>query len=330
MTTRRRLVLALGAGALGVPLLALGQQQKVRRIGYLANDAEPRKSSPTFQALMAGLHELGWIEGRNIELHIRSSSGRIELFPQLASEIVSAKVDVIVTGGSAATRAAQAATGTIPIVFASAADPVGQKLVASPVRPGANVTGFELVLKDLGSKRLELLKEMLPRITRVTRVYAATSIDPLQPAIINDDDSGARRLGVTLQHVAVTDMNSIKAAFAAAAHNREDAIILTGAGLFVGNREIIATLALAHRLPTMCTDARFADAGALVSYGENLLLRYRRVARTVDKILRGGSPANIPVDHHMDFELVLNLKTAQALGITVPGPFLLRANRVIK
>lgn len=270
---------------------------------------------------MGGLRELGWIEGKNIEMRIRWSGGRIDLFPQLASEIVSEKVDLIVTGGSAATRAAKAATTTIPIVFASAADPVGQKLVASIARPGANVTGCALDLQKVGSKRLQLLKELLPRVSQVTRIYQVASIDPLQPAIINEDDSGARSLGVTLRHVAVADMDSIKTALAAAAHRRDDAVILTGAGLFVGNRDIIAKLALTHRLPTMCTDLRFTRAGALVSYGENLDMRYRRVARFVDKILRGANPANIPVDESTDMELAINMTTAKALGIVVSDAF---------
>jgi putative ABC transport system substrate-binding protein len=243
---------------------------------------------------------------------------------------VSEKVDVIVTGGSAATRAAKAATATIPIVFASAADPVGQKLVTTLARPGANVTGCALDVQELGSKRLQLLKELLPRISHVTRIYQVASIDPLQPAIINEDDSGARRLGVALQHVAITDMDSIKAALAAAAQRRDDAIILTGAGLFVGNRENIAKLALRHRLPTMCTDLRFTKAGALVSYGENLDLRYRRVAGIVDKILRGANPANIRVEESTDTELAINMITAKALGIVVSDAFRLQAKHIIE
>ena len=314
---------------LAAPGAAPAQPGKRYRIGYLANDPDPRASSPTFRALMRGLQELGWIEGKNIEMRLAASRGRLELFPQLAREMVQDKVDIIVTGGSAATRAAQAATDTIPIVFASAADPVSQKLVASLARPGRNVTGLALVVQDLAPKRLQLLTDMLPRAKRFTRLFHADSITAVQGAIRNEEDSAARRLGVTLKHVAVRDLAAVEAALGAAARSGADAILLTGAGLFVANRESIAKLALHHRLPTMCSDGRFADAGALASYGENFPLRYRRVAVFVDKILRGAKPLNIPVEQSAVFELVVNLGTAQSLGVTVPEPILLQADRVI-
>ena len=327
--SRRGIVIALGAVALAAPVPGFSQQ-KIYRIGYLSNDPEPRTSSHTFKAFMMGLQELGWTEGKNIDLRIRTSGGREERLPQLAAELVRERVDIIVTSGSAATRAANAATDRIPIVFGSAANPVEQKLVASLARPGGNVTGLALFVQELGPKRLQLLKEMMPGATRFTRVYQAGSIASVQPAIMSEDDAAARQLGITLEHVPVADMAAVEAAFAGAVRLRTHAMILTGAPLFVANREVIAGLALKYGLATMTADVRFAEAGALVSYGENFVSRYRRAAFLVDKILRGAKPSDIPVEQPALFELVVNLKTAKALGVTPPESFLLQADRVIR
>jgi len=325
--TRRKLLIALGAGALAAPLVSFAQQQKIYRIGYLAND--PDRASPTFQAFAGALRELGWIEGKNIEILYRTSVGRDEQFPKLAAEIVRDDVDVIVTTGSGSTRAAKAATDRIPIVFGSAANPVEQKFVASLARPGGNVTGLALLVQELGPKRLQLLKEILPRATRFAHLHQASSIT-MQPAITGGDDSAARALGVTLQFIPVTGVDDIEAAFAAAARGRADAITVKADAVFVVNRDRIAALARKHRLPMMCADGRFTEAGALVSYGENFASRYRRAAALVDKILRGVKPADIPVEQPVIFELVVNLKTAKTLGMTIPESILLQADRVIK
>jgi putative ABC transport system substrate-binding protein len=328
MMMRRQLLIALGAAALAAPLASFAQQQKIYRIGYLAND--PDRASPTFQALAGALRELGWIEGKNIEILYRSSSGRDERFPKLAAEIVRDNVDVIVTTGSPSTRAARAATANIPIVFGSAANPVEQKFVASLARPGGNVTGLALLVQELGPKRLQLMKEMLPRATRFARMYQPTSAAPIQPAIINEDNAAARALGVTLQQIPVTHVEGIESAFATAVRAPVDAIEVTAASLFVVNREPVAKLALEHRLPLMGPDGRFAEAGALVSYGENFAARYRRAAFLVDKILRGTKPSDIPVEQPAIFELVVNLKTAKTLGMKIPESILLQADRVIR
>lgn len=185
-------------------------------------------------------------------------------------------------------------------------------------------------MQELGPKRLEILKEMLPRATRFLRLYQASSIVALQSSIISEDDSAARKLGVLLQHVLVSDMKGIKSALADAARAGTDAVILASAGLFVGNRVEIPTLALGHQLPLICTDARFTDAGALISYGENYVLRHRRAASSVYKILRDMKPAEIPVEQTSIFELVINLKTARALGTIIPDSILLQADRIIK
>jgi ABC-type uncharacterized transport system substrate-binding protein len=327
MNRRRQLLIALGAGALAAPFADFAQQ-KIYRIGYLAND--PDRASPTFQAFIGAMRELGWVEGKNIEIQYRTSGGRDELFPKLAADTVRENVDLIVTTGSPSTRAAKAATDSIPIVFGSAANPVEQNFVASLARPGGNVTGLALLVQELGPKRLQLMREMLPRATRFARLYQASSLAPIQPAIIKEDDAAARTLGVTVQQIPVTYLENLEAAFAEAARSRLDAVQVTAAALFVVNRDRVAKLALDHKLPLMGPDGRFAEAGALVSYGENFAARYRRAAFLVDKILRGAKPSDIPVEQPAIFELVVNLKTAKDLGVAFPKSFLLQADRVIK
>ena len=216
------------------------------------------------------------------------------------------------------------------LLFGSAANPVEQKFVASLARPGGNVTGLALLVQELGPKRLQLMKEMLPRATRFARLYGANGLKAIQPAIMTEYDSAARALGITVRHIAVAHFDGIQPAFVAAVRHRVDAIQVTADALFVVNRRLIAKLALEHRLPMMGPDGRFADAGALVSYGENFASRYRRAAFLVDKILRGAKPADIPVEQPLHLELVVNLKTAKDLDVPFPKSFLLQANRVIR
>ena len=324
---RRRAMVVLGAVALTGPPVLFAQQQKLR-IGYLAND--PDRASPTFRAFAGALNELGWIEGINLEILYFSSGGRDELFPDIAANAVRSNVDLILTTGSASTKAAIAATDRIPIVFGSAANPVEQKFVASLARPGGNVTGLALLVRELGPKRLQLMKELLPHGSRFARLYHSASIAPLQPSIISEDDAAAKSLGVKLQHVPVKNIDGLEAAFATAARDRVDGIITTAAALFVVNRDWLAKLAINYRLPMMSADARFCEAGALISYGENFSSRYRRAAFLVDKILRGTKPGDLPVEQPAVFELVLNLRTAKALGMSIPASIVLQADRLLK
>jgi putative ABC transport system substrate-binding protein len=327
MIARRRVVFALGATALAMPLVGFAQREGTHRIGYIAND--PDRSSPTFQAFMAAMGERGWIEGNNLEILYLTSGGRDELLPGLAAQAMRANVDLIFTTGSGATKAAMAATDRIPIVFGSAANPVEQKFVASLARPGGNVTGLALLVQELGPKRLQLLKQIVPRATRFARFYQASSLVNIQPAIMNEDNAAARALGVTLQHVPVAAIDGIEAAFTGAVRDRIEAIIVTAGALFVVNRGWIARLALQHRLPMLCADARFSGEGALASYGENFQSRYRRAGFLVDQVLRGAKPADLPVEQATEFELVVNIKTAAAIGITIPRSILLQADRVV-
>jgi len=339
---RRSVLIALGASALVVPLQARGQQKGFHRIGYLANDRDPRKFSATFKAFVAGLQERGWVEGKNIEILDKASGGQNERFPELVAELIHARVDVIVAGGSPATRAAKAATDSIPIVFGSAGNPVEQKFVASLARPGGNVTGLSLLVRELGPKRQELLRDILqpeapkgippkaPRL-RFARMYQPKSIDDeTEKKVLQENDAAAQEMGISLRHIPVMKFEEVEPAFAAAAKDRIDAIFVTAAGVFVGNRKETAQLALKYRLPMLGPDGRFAEEGALLSYGEDFPARYKRTALIVDKILRGTKPADIPVEEPAIYELVVNHATAKALGIKVPQSFLAAVTREVR
>jgi putative ABC transport system substrate-binding protein len=327
MIARRRILMALGAAALGRPLAGLAQGARVYRVAYLSID--PDRGNPLFQAFRGAMRELGWVDGTNVEYHFDASDGRDELFYGIAAQMVRANVDVIVTVNSGSTTAAMQASDRIPIVFGSAANPVEQKFVESLARPGGNVTGLALLVQELGPKRLQLLKEMLPRATRFARLYQASSIAAIQPAIMSVDDAAARTLGVALEHVPVEAIEGIEAAISALARKGVNAAHVTAAPLFVVNRALLAKLALKHRLPLICPDSRFVEAGALSSYGEDQVARFRTLATLVDKVLRGARPADLPVEQPTTFELALNLRTAKAMNLSIPNLVLLQASRVI-
>jgi putative ABC transport system substrate-binding protein len=320
-------MLALGAGALAVPIASFSRGRRTVRVAYLSIDTD--RDNPLFRAFTGAMRELGWTEGANVEARFHASGGRDELFAGLAEEVVRANVDVIVTVNSGSTRAAMKATNRIPIVFGSAANPVEQRLVASLARPGGNVTGLALLVRELGPKRLELLKEIAPRARRFARLYQATSLAEIQADIIAVDNAAARKLGIELEHVSVSAIDDIEPTMHALARRGIDAVHVTGAPLFVVNRAWVARLALDHRIPLMCPDSRFTEAGALASYGENQVARFRALALMVDKVLRGASPAEMPVEQPTTFELVLNMQTASALGLTLSDAVRLRASRVV-
>jgi putative ABC transport system substrate-binding protein len=283
------------------------------------------------------LQELGWVDGRNVQILYVSESHQ-RRFSQIAQEFAQAGVDVMVATGSSATRAAIGATRTIPIVFGSAANPVENKFVASLGRPGGNVTGLALLVQELGPKRLQLLKETLPKATRFARLYEEgfTSKEG-EAAIVREDDAAARKLGVSVEHIAISGRGAdnevadrLERAFSDVKRAGVQALYVKADALFVVRRKTIADLALRERLPMMCADARFCDAGALLSYGENFPERYRQAASVVHRILQGARPADIPVDQPMTLELVVNLQTARRLGITVPQSVLEQTDRRIE
>ena len=323
---RRQFITLIGGAAVAWPLAALAQQPaKLPTIGFLGAASQSSWGSWT-NAFVQRLHELGWIEDRTVAIEYRWAEGRSERFAEFAAEFVRLKVDVIVTAGSAV-AAAKRATSTIPIVFAVATDPVGSGLVASLARPGGNVTGLSLQQNDVAGKRLGLLREMLPNLHRVAILAdAGYSADALE---MSDVEATARTLGIEITRLAIRRADEIAPAFEALKSGADALYICTDA-LTVANRLRISTLTLTARLPTISGVREDVEVGGLMSYGPNYPDLFRRTADLVDKILRGTKPADIPVEQPTRFDLVINLTTAKALGLTVPPTLLARADEVIE
>ena len=322
---RREFVALLGGGAVAWPLTARAQRPgKLPTIGFLGADAAGWR--PWTDAFVERLRALGWIEGRTIAIEYRWSQARPERAAEIAAEFVRLKVDAIVTFGSAVATVKQA-TAVIPIVFALAIDPVGGGLIASLARPGGNVTGMSVQSTDLASKRLELLREVAPRLRRlaimanVGNTQAVPEMDEVQ--------ASARALGLDVAPLEIRRAEDIAAAFEAL-KAQADALYVVGDPLVVANRTRIITLALSARLPTIFNTRDNVQAGGLMSYGPNFPAQFRRAAELADKILRGTKPGDIPVEQPTKFELVFNLTTAKAIGLTIPESFLLRADEVIE
>ena len=327
MITRRELLIAFGAGALAAPVFSFAQQQpaKLRRIGWLSVTAG---RSPRHEAFRQGLRELGYVEGHNIAIESRFAAQMENRLPEFATDLVKLKVDVIVALEPPAIRAAKNATRTIPIVMRSTDDPVKSGLVASLARPGGNITGLTSISTELSGKRLELLKEVVPRLLRVGTLW-----DPAAPDAAlkwSETEVAARSLGLKLQSLEVRGPDDFESAFRTATKERAQAIITLRNPLLVLNGKRIAALAAKSRLPAVYDERSFVDDGGLMSYGANLEDLYRRAATYVDKILKGAKPADLPIEQPTRFELVINMKTAKALGLTIPQSVLFRADRVIE
>jgi putative tryptophan/tyrosine transport system substrate-binding protein len=322
---RREFITLLGGAAAAWPLPAGAQQAgKLPTIGFLGTDATVW--SLWTAAFAQRLRELGWIEGRTIAIEYRWAEGRSQRAAEIADEFVRLKVDVIVAAGTAVTTVKQA-TAVIPIVFPIANDPVGSGLVASLARPGGNVTGLSNQAIDLASKRLELLREVVPRLRRL-----AIMVNIGYPAAVlemGEVQVAARTLSLEVALLEIRRANDIAPAFEAL-KAQADALYIVGDALVNANRTRIITLALGARLPIMFNTRIYVQAGALMSYGPNFLDQFRRIAELVDKILHGAKPADIPVEQPTKFELVLNLTTAKALGLMIPESLLLRADEVIE
>jgi putative ABC transport system substrate-binding protein len=320
------LLVALACSLLAAPLTAKAQQPaKIYRIGLLGA-ISPSAYAPFIEAFRQGLRDLGYVEGKNIVIDSRWAEGRYERLPDLAAELVRLKVDVIVTHGPPASRAAKEATTTTPIVMALVGDAVATGLVASLARPGGNITGSSFFLPELSAKRLELLKEAIPGVTRVA-VFVNPG-NPTFPPALKAMELTAGSSGVELQQVKVRAANEIEGAFAAMAKRRAHALVVIEDALFSAHARRIAELATKSRLPTMGF-TEYAEAGGLMSYGVNRSDLWRRAAVFVDKILKGAKPADLPVEQPTRFELVINLKTAKALGLTIPPSIMVRADQVI-
>jgi putative ABC transport system substrate-binding protein len=274
------------------------------------------------------LHELGYAEGRNLVVERRTTEGHNERYRALASELVSRKVDVIVAPGTAAARAAKDVTGTVPIVIVVAGDPIGSQLIASFARPGANVTGTTSSGGELTGKQLELLKEILPRASRVT--VLANRSTALHVTLLRDLEIAGRPLRIQLNPVDARSPQDLEPAFKAIATERPEAMIVLDDPLMFQQRGRIAEFALQQRLPTATFQRFYTEAGALVSYGPSFADLFLRAATYVDKILKGAKPADLPVEQPTKFELVINLKTAKALALKLPGPLLQRADQIIE
>jgi len=320
-----RLILAVATGLLLAPYTAGAQQApKVPRIGVLW----PTSPSPRIDEFRAGLRELGYVEGRTIEIEYRYAKGDLDRLPELAAELVQLKVDVIVALNTFAARPARDATGTIPIVMVSG-DPVGTGLVASLARPGRNVTGLSFFSPELGAKQLELLKELLPGLTRVGILWNADG--PARVQEFERTEVAAQTLGVTIHSLEVrTRSPDLEGAFIAASQGQAGALLTLGSPLTLSHLTQIAELAARSRLPSVFDSRVFVEAGGLASYGPRFADLYRRAAGYVDRILKGAKPADLPVEQPARFELVINLKTAKALGLTIPPSILLRADDVIR
>jgi putative ABC transport system substrate-binding protein len=329
MDNRRKLIIALGAGVLAAPFGLFAQQQptKAPQIGYLSSDSRLTIAS-RIEAFRQGLRELGYVEGKNIAIEWRFAEGKADRLAGLAAELVRLKVDLIVTTGPAATRAAKDATVTIPIVMAQDSDPVGNGLVASLARPGRNITGLSSLAAEISGKRLELLKEIVPRLSRVA--VFGSSITPGNAHALKETELAARTLGVQFQYVDVLAAMDIAPAFQTAAKGRADAILVLSSLVVISQRPQIAGLAVKSRLPAIYDRGEFAEDGGLLSYGTNFTDLSRRAASYVDRILKGAKPADLPVEQPTKFELVVNLKTAKALGIKIPNSILVQATKVIE
>ena len=328
MNARRTFIDTLALGLLLAPVAADAQQAATTpRIGMLRTGS-PSDRVEEIEAFRKGLRDLGYVEGQTIAIEFRFAEGREDRLPELAAELVRLKVDVIVANGAVAIRAAKQATTTIPIVMAEVGDPIRTGLVASLARPGGNITGSTILGPELGTKRLQLLKEALPKLRRVAFLWNPTN--PSNRLHFEDIQLGAKALGVALQSVEIRSPDGFNPAFTAITRERPDALVMTADPLHRLHVGRIIEFAARSRLPAMYQLRENVEAGGLMSYGASIPDLFRRAATFVDKILKGAKPAELPVEQPTKFELVINLKTAKALGLTIPPALLARADQVIE
>src|SRR5712691_7496139 len=324
-----RFVMMLALVILTAPLIAEAQQPKhVHRIGALSGLGTTAGRGPFVEAFLEGMRALGYVEGQNLVLEYRAAAGHYERFPALAAELVQLKPDVIVTQGTPAALAAKDATTTIPIVMVGVGDPVGSGLVASLARPGGNITGLSLLGPELVGKQLEFLKDVLPTVSRVAVLW--NPANPAQALQVRAADVAAQALGVQLHRVEARGPDAFDSAFAVMTSAHAGALLVLVDNIFFEHRRRLAELAAMSHLPTMHQDRALVEAGGLISYASSPPDLWRHGATHVDKILKGAKPADLPVEQPTKFELVINLKTAEALGITIPPTLLFQADDVIR
>ena len=330
MNNRRKLVIALGVGALAAPFRSIAQQPgKVWRVGFLVQrHMEFIDSDFVYGPFTQGMRELGYVEGKNLVIEWRSAEGKIERLPDLAAELARLKVDVLAAAGTPATLAVQKATTTIPIVMISVADPVGNGLVKSLARPGGNATGVSNMVAELGPKHLEMLLSMVSKLSRVAVLFNPTNVANV--ALLKNIQAATQRVSVKIVPAEVRSPQEIENAFSMMTRQNAGAVIAGQDPSLVQQRHQIAELAMKNRLPSISGYREYAEAGGLMSYGASLADIYRRSATYVDKILKGAKPADIPVEQPTKFELVINRKTAKALGLIIPQSLLISADKVIE
>jgi putative ABC transport system substrate-binding protein len=308
-------------------LAAAQQSTRMPRIGFLVA-TNPSVTSARIEAFHQGLRALGYVEGTSIVIEFRFAEGKLARVPALAAELVSLNVDVIVTGGATDTRAAREATKTIPIVMAQDNDPVAGGHVASLARPGGNVTGLSTLAPEISGKQLELLKEIVPKLSRVAVIGTSTNSGNAEK--LKEVDLAVGALKVKPQHLDILDPKDIDAAFRAASKGRADAVLVLGTPILTLQRRQVVDLTAKHRLPAIYSRPEFVEAGGLMAYGVSFTDLFRRAATYVDKILKGAKPADLPVEQPSKFEFIINLKAAKQIGLTIPPNLLARADRVIK
>jgi putative ABC transport system substrate-binding protein len=329
MVKKAIFVLLLGLALATVPSAEAQQPKKIPRIGYVSGTGDATNQGPYVGALRQGLQQFGYVEGKNYLIEYRGAEGNVERVPTLVNELVELKVDVVIAPFPPAIRAAKEATKTIPIVMVASIDPVATGLVASLAHPGGNITGISTLSQDLNGKRLELLKEVVPRLSRVGVLFDIEN----QASIVNlkEYETASRPLKIQIQSLEVRGINpDLKNAFQTATKTRVGAMItITNANLFLQQKHI-ANLAKRNRLPSMYQGSTWVDAGGLMSYSTDELGAFRRAAAFVDKILKGTKPADLPIEQSTKFEFVINLKTAKQIALNIPQSVLFRADKVIK
>jgi putative ABC transport system substrate-binding protein len=329
MNNRRKLLIALGTSSLAVPFGSLAEQGKVWRVGFLALRS-PTASNPivSYGAFLQGMRELGYVEGKNLIIEWRLAEGKVERLPALAAELVQLKVDVLVAAGVQPTSAAQKATTTIPIVMANSIDPVGSGFVASLARPGGNITGLSNLIGDLSAKHFEMLRSIAPKLSRVAILVNPTNSG--HTTILKTVQTAAQKTNVKILPVEARNPQEIESALLAITRQNAEAVIVANDLFLNQQRHQIAALAAKNRLPSVSAVREFVEAGGLMSYGPNFVENYRRAATYVDKIIKGAKPGDLPVEQPTKFELVINRKTAKALGLTIPQSLLISADKVIE
>jgi putative tryptophan/tyrosine transport system substrate-binding protein len=313
--------------AMGGAVTQAQQPTKISRIGFLAA-VSPPAAAARMEVFRQGLRELGYVEAKNIVIESRYAEGKLDRLPALAAELVRLKVDIIVTAGGQATRAAKEATPTIPIVMTNDPDPVGSGFVASLGRPGGNITGLSTLAPELSGKRLELLKEVVPKLSRVAIV--GTSTQAGHARAIKELELAAKAFKVQIQYLDVLDSKDVETAFRGAANGRANGVLTLTSPILRSQRAQLAQLAVKNRLPAIYNDIQFVEAGGLIFYGVSFLGLDRHAATYVDRILKGAKPADLPVEQPKDVEFIINLKAANQIGLTIPHQALARADKVIK